>query len=130
MTAQPPDWFSTADPLNGYYKYNLSHSYLGTLLFLESDPTLQSNYLAAYNIMRAATGNHRNAYFNLVDILIKAATISSPSLSNPSLTLAQEYTSDLVDWVTRWNLVKGTSGLPMDSTPPAGVDSCRQRSSP
>jgi len=111
-----PDWFSTADPLNGYYKYNLSHSYLGVLLFLETDPTLRGNYLKAYNIMRAATADHRNAYFNLVDILVKAASTTSPSPSNPSISLQQETTSDLADFVTRWNAVKGSNGMPTNAT--------------
>jgi hypothetical protein len=117
-----PDWFTVADPLDGYYKYNLAHAFFGPLLFLETDPTLRANYLAAYNIMRAATANHRNAYFNLVDILVKAATISSASLSNASLTLGQETTSDLADWVTRWNLVKATNGMPTNATPQSGAD--------
>jgi len=116
-----PDWFSTADPLSGYYKYNLAHAYFGPLLFLETDPTLQANYLVAYNIIRAPTANHRNAYFNLVDILVKAATASSPSASNPNISFGDETKSDLQDWVTRWNLVKFPDGMPTSATSQAAA---------
>ncbi len=116
-----PDWFSTADPLSGYYKYNLAHAYFGPLLFLETDPTLQANYLVAYNIIRAPTSNHRNAYFNLVDMLVKAATVSSPSPSNPNISFGDETKSDLQDWVTRWNLVKFPNGMPTSATSQAAA---------
>ncbi|MGH9745069.1 MAG: hypothetical protein ACRD59_03015 [Candidatus Acidiferrales bacterium] len=117
-----PEWLSATDPLTSYFKYNLSHSFLGVTLFLETDATLRANYLAAYNIMRAVTANHRNAYFNLMDILVKAASASSPSAANPSLSLGQETTSDLADWVTRWKDVKAPDGMPTNATSSAASD--------
>jgi len=111
-----PVWVSTFDPLDKYYKYNLSHAYFSPLLFLETDPALRANYLTAYNIIRAATATHRNAYFNLVDILAGAATSSSPSAANPQLTFGDEIKGDIADWVTRWNAVKDPDSMPRNVT--------------
>jgi hypothetical protein len=105
-----PVWFSTIDPIVSYYKFNLGHAFLGPPLFLESDATVRQNLLAAYNILRAPTAAHRNAWFNLVDILTGAASVTAQSASNPALTIAAETKSDLNDWVTRWTLVKNPNG--------------------
>jgi hypothetical protein len=110
------DWFSTLDPLHQYYKYNLAHAFFAPLLFLEQDPTLRGNYLYAYNIVRAATAMHRNAYFGLADILVGAASATSRSLSNPGLSLGDEIKSDLAGWIARWNTVKEANGMPRNAT--------------
>lgn len=111
-----PIWFSTIDPAVAYFKFNLGHAALGPAAYLETDPALKARYLRSYRILAAPTLSHRNAYFNLVDILAGAATASSPSASNPSMTLGAEITSDLADWLTRWNAVKGPDGMPRNVT--------------
>jgi hypothetical protein len=94
-----PVWISTVDPVVAYFKFNLGHAGMGPAAYLETDPALKAGYLRSYRILAAATLTHRNAYFNLVDILIGSATASSPSASNPSMTRAAEITSDLADWL-------------------------------
>jgi hypothetical protein len=98
-----PIWFSTFDPVLSYFKFNLGHAFIGPALFLETNPTLRNNFLAAYNILRAPNVTHRNAWFDAVDILAGAASASSPSASNPSLTFGQEIQSDLAGWIARWH---------------------------
>jgi hypothetical protein len=105
-----PVWFSTIDPIVGYYKFNLGHAFLGPPLYLESDPTVRQNLLAAYAILRAPTADHRNAWFNLVDMLVDPTAATSQSASNRALSLADETKSDLNDWMTRWTLVKNPNG--------------------
>ena len=111
-----PVWISTIDPAIAYYKFNLGHASLGTAAYLENDPALKPGYLRAYRILAAPTLTHRNAYFNLVDILAGATTASSPAVSNPSMTRGAEIASDLADWLTRWDAVKGPNGMPRNVT--------------
>jgi hypothetical protein len=77
---------------------------------------LKAGYLRAYRILAAPTLTHRNAYFDLVDILTGAATAASASASAPSMTLGAEIKSDLADWLTRWNAVKGPNAMPRNVT--------------
>jgi hypothetical protein len=116
-----PVWFSTIDPAVAYFKFNLGHAALGSATYLETDATLKASYLRSYRILAAPTLTHRNAYFNLVDILVGAATAPSASPSNPSMTRSAEITSDLADWITRWNAVKGSNGMPRNVTSPASA---------
>jgi hypothetical protein len=118
-----PNWMSTLDPIVGYYKFNLDHAFLGPALVLESDPAVHDNLLAAYSIVRAPTVAHRNAYFDLVDILTGAANAASKSASNPALKLSDEIKSDLNDWQTRWTYVKNPNGdgMPTNLTSPVAA---------
>lgn len=116
-----PAWFSTIDPLVSYFKFNLGHAALGPAIFFEPDPTLRANYLRAYRLLAAASVTHRNAYFDLVDILDGVSAASSPSASNPSISLGDEVKSDLADWITRWRYVKGSNGMPRNATSPAAA---------
>ncbi len=116
-----PIWFSTIDPAVAYFKFNLGHAALGPATFLESDPALKASWLRSYRILAAPTLSHRNAYFDLVDVLVGAATPSSPSVSNPHMALGAEITSDLADWLTRWSAVKGPTGMPRNVTSAASA---------
>ena len=116
-----PIWISTVDPAVAYFKFNLGHAAMGPAAYLETDPTLKAGYLRAYRILAAPTLTHRNAYFDLVDILTGAARASSASASNPSMTRGGEITSDLADWLTRWNAVKGPNGMPRNVTSAAAA---------
>ena len=111
-----PIWFSTIDPPLAYYKFNLGHASVGTAAFLETTPALKAAWLRSYRILAAPTATHRNAYFNLVDLLTGAATAGSASASNPAMTRSAEIKSDLADWLTRWKLVKGANGMPRNAT--------------
>ena len=116
-----PVWFSTIDPAIAYFKFNLGHAAFGPAAYLETNPALKAGYLRAYRILSAPTLSHRNAYFNLVDLLTGATTASSPSVSNPSMTKGAEIVSDLADWLTRWNNVKGSNGMPRNVTSTASA---------
>jgi hypothetical protein len=118
-----PAWISTFDPVVGYYKFNLDHAFLGPALVLESDPAVHQNLLDAYAIVRAPTVAHRNAYFDLVDVLIGAAPVASKSASNPALKLSDEIKSDLNDWQTRWTYVRNPNGdgMPTNLTSPVAA---------
>jgi hypothetical protein len=111
-----PIWISTVEPVVAYFKFNLGHAAMGPASYLETDPALKAGYLRSYRILAAPTLTHRNAYFNLVDILTGSVTASSPSPSNPSMTRSAEITSDLGDWLTRWNAVKGPDRMPRNVT--------------
>ena len=120
-----PVWLSSIDPLQSYYKFNLGHAYFVPPLLFEQNTGLRANYLYAYRILQAATATHRNAYFNLVDALV--GTAPSRSLSNPALSFDDEIRSDLADWVTRWNDVKGANGMPRNATSQAAAAYLVQR---
>ncbi len=111
-----PIWFSTIDPPVAYFKFNLGHASMGPAAYLETDAALKASYLRAYRMLAAPTLTHRNAYFNLVDILAGATTAASPSASAPTMSRGSEIVSDLADWLTRWNAVKGSDGMPRNVT--------------
>jgi hypothetical protein len=122
-----PIWVTALDPLDGgYYKFNLSHAAFSPLLLAEDTAELRQNYRQAYDILRYATAHHRNAYFNLVRILVevptdRAAAMAIPSGSNPGLPLAEEIQSTLAEYVRRLGLAKASNGLPTSAFPdPAG----------
>jgi hypothetical protein len=117
-----PIWLSAMEPMDGYFKFNLTHAVISPTLLAEEDPALRNNYRRAYDILRRATGHHRNAYFNLVRILVespgdRAAASLIASGSNPHLSLAEEIKGTLAEWVARLDKVKSPSGLPTDKVP-------------
>jgi len=115
-----PTWTTVLDPVtSGYYKFNLSHALNGPTFFLETDPTLRQNYRIAYDILRRATRHHKNAYFNLVRILVesppeRSIVAGQPSGSNPSLSLQDEIKSILAEWLVRRDAVNAGDGLPLN----------------
>ena len=122
-----PVWVTALDPLDeGYYKFNLSHAAFSPLLLAEDTAELRQNYRQAYDILRYATAHHRNAYFNLVRILVelpadRPAAMAIPSGSNPGLPLKDEIQSTLAEYVLRLGMAKASNGLPTSAFPdPAG----------
>jgi hypothetical protein len=110
-----PGWFSTVDPLAGYYKYNLGQGVFGPLLFLEDDPQARRNYRNAYMMTRSATEQHRNAYFDLVRILIELPQ----DRQAVAAALAPEVSSLLGEWLERLAKVAAAApgGFPTNKIP-------------
>jgi hypothetical protein len=114
-----PAWFTTLEPVSGYYKFNLAHATLAPLLFLEHDPTLRANYLDAYNLLWRTVRTHKNAWFDLLHVLVQtpsqwAATANAPSAVNPGITLSAEANTVLAEWLKRRDMVAGPNGLPLN----------------
>jgi hypothetical protein len=108
-----PAWFSGLDPIVQYYKFNISHAIYGPGVMLETDAQLRSAYLKAYGILRRPTVDHRNAYFDLVDILVGASTSASPSTGT---TVGSEVKGALFEWSLRRQLLaRAVDGLPANT---------------
>jgi hypothetical protein len=113
-----PIWFSSADPVFQYYKFNLSHSALASALVLETDPTIRAGYAYAHSVMWRAVRHHRNAYFSLLRVLMQppanrqSLAASKPSGSNPNLTVSEEIRSVLIDWIARVRATGTSQGMP------------------
>jgi hypothetical protein len=117
-----PMWLSALDPLAKYFKFNLQHANIWPALLAENDPVLRDQYLHGYRILRRATAHHRNAYFNLVRILIeregdRPGVARSPSVSDPALSLQDEIRRILEEWLARREKVRAPSGLPRNDVP-------------
>ena len=54
------------DPYGSYYKFNLDHINLYNLVRLEEPGPFRTLYLQAFAVLRACTGTHQNAHFNMV----------------------------------------------------------------
>lgn len=116
-------WFTSIDPIIAYYKFNLSTAYIAPLFFVEDNPDLRKNYMTAYNILRRATAHHKNAYFDLVRILIEtpdrramvANSQPDPPAPNPmAVPLKEQIKTVLAEWLQRRQRVAAQDGLPMN----------------
>lgn len=112
-----PTWFSSIDPPEEYYKFNLSHAAFSSLLFLETDPSIRAKAMVGYNMLWGAIHHHKNAYFDLLHILVqipadRAAVAASLSSPNSRINLTAEIQSLLNEWLIRRSLVMGPNGLP------------------
>ncbi|MDF0644454.1 MAG: hypothetical protein P0111_10510 [Nitrospira sp.] len=112
-------WFGAFEPLTQYYKFNLSHAAFASLLFLETDPAIRARAMAGYKVLWGPVRHHKNAYFDLLHILVqappeRAAMAGSPAPTNARMSLADEIRSLLSDWLVRLNdpQIKGPNGLP------------------
>ena len=116
-------WATCLDPIGSYYKFNLAHAALGLLLVLEDEPQLRELYMGAYRILRRTVRHHRNAYFDLVRVLVepeeaRAALLASHEEGcDPSLTLREQIRAILNEWLQRQQQVASPSGLPTQATP-------------
>ena len=54
------------DPYGSYYKFNLDHINLYNLVRLEEPGPFRTLYLQAFAVLRACTGTHQNAHFNMI----------------------------------------------------------------
>ena len=114
-------WFSSFEPLTQYYKFNLSHAAFASLLFLETDPSIRARALTGYRVLWGPVRHHKNAYFDLLHILVQTPTerlaiANSPAPTNVQISLADEIRSLLAEWLVRLNdpEIKGPNGLPRD----------------
>jgi hypothetical protein len=56
------------DPHGSYYKFNLDHVNLYTLARLEAPTSsYRKTYLKAFAVLRACTGSHQNAHFDVIE---------------------------------------------------------------
>jgi hypothetical protein len=119
------EWFDSIEPVEQYFKFNLSHAAFASALSLESDPAIRARWMPGYGILWRAIAHHQNAYFELLHILVqspaqRAATAQEPAPSDPTnrdMSLTSEIKSGLRDWITRYELVKSRDGLPMLALP-------------
>jgi hypothetical protein len=112
-----PIWFSSIDPLFQYYKFNLSHAAFSPLLFLETDPSIRAKAMVGYNVLWRAIRHHKNAYFDLLHLLVqapgdRAAMAAGPAPATPGISLANEVQSLLNEWLIRRTRIMGPNGLP------------------
>ncbi len=112
-----PIWFSSIDPPFQYYKFNLSHAAFSPLLFLETNPSIRAKAMVGYNMLWGSIRHHKNAYFDLLHILVqtpadRAAVAASLSSPNSRINLTAEIQSLLNEWLIRRSLVMGPNGLP------------------
>jgi hypothetical protein len=118
-----PVWGTMLDPIAKYYKFNLSHAAMSILLFLEDDPGLRKYYEMAFKMLRRAIRHHRNAYFNLVRVIVeaspaaRAAAMNEPSGFAPVLSLEDETCLLLKEWLVRRDCIPGPRGLPTERAP-------------
>ncbi len=124
-----PAWVSTIDIRSQYYKFNLLQSGLVAALLLEENPALRANYLAVMDLAWGAVGHHRNAYFELLRVLVRTSEAERTMLldmksvydSDPqsSTTLREEITAVLGEWVARRNndRMRSTEGLLLNRVP-------------
>jgi hypothetical protein len=122
-----PAWVSTIDVRSQYYKFNLLQSGLVAALLLEDDPALRANYLAIMDLTWGAVGHHRNAYFDLLRVLVRGSEaertlvldMNSVYDPNGAITLRQEITAVLGEWVARLedDDMRSTAGLLLNRVP-------------
>jgi len=70
-----PIWFSTLNPVEGYFHFSLSHVALAACLLLESDPVRLDQYRRCARLLRQAISHHQNPFFTsllAVDPVLRA----------------------------------------------------------
>ena len=114
-----PTWFTILDPVYSYFKFNLAQAFFSPLLFLEDQPVPRGNYLKAYNLLWRATSHHKNAYFDLVRMLIETSgqrltNAPAPVTMTPPAPPREEIPMLLTQWLTRRQQIPAPSTLPFN----------------
>jgi hypothetical protein len=86
-----PIAYDNADDHNHYFKFNLNYINLFNLIRLEDDSSYKQQYMNAYSALRATTGHHGNAQFNMID----------RALNGENITRDTETVSILNQWLKR-----------------------------
>jgi hypothetical protein len=90
------------DPYDSYFKFNLDYMNLYNLVRMEeSTSRYRATYLTAYNTLRACTGSHRNAHFDMID-----RALEGPAAARDA---------EAVDLLGRW-LLRRRRDYPTDVT--------------
>src|SRR6185503_17083013 len=89
-----------------------------TAFMLEDNAAQRDRWYSSYLRLWGPVAHHRNAYFDLVRIIVEPQARRtdlrrSPSQSNPAVTLENEVKLVLAEWVRRWTLIKGQNGGPL-----------------
>jgi hypothetical protein len=61
-----PVWSAGLEPQEQYYKFELGHDEMMTLVSLETEPARYRDHLRCLELYRAAIGHHDNAYFDAI----------------------------------------------------------------
>ncbi len=132
----PEMWAACLDPIGKYYKFNLLHAQLGMLLFLEGveppdtrlggrDRPAAQALRDCYAMLRRTTRHHRNAYFDLLRVLVeppedRARILADQSRGcDPRLPLRDEIRAIMHEWLVRAS-DEGRFRHPNQATPDPG----------
>jgi len=112
-------WFSSLDPLFQYYKFNLTHAAFGPALFLETDAATRARWMTSYRVLWRAVRHHRNAWFDLLRVLMhapseRASIAGSPTNPNAAVPLSDEVKILLGEWLRKRDSTEGPNGLPLN----------------
>jgi hypothetical protein len=70
----PPILVETREPHDSYFKFNLSHIAFYNLLTSGDNRLVRSRYQSAFDLLRAATQHHDNAFFDMIDVAVNGRT--------------------------------------------------------
>jgi hypothetical protein len=112
-------WFSSLDPLFQYYKFNLTHAAFGPALFLETDAATRARWMTSYRVLWRAVRHHRNAWFDLLRVLVhtpaeRPSIAGAPTNPNASVSLSDEVKILLGEWLRKRDSTTGPNGLPLN----------------
>ncbi len=62
-----PIFIESWNPYRSYHKFNIDAINLFNLVRLEDSPQLAAHYRRAYGVLRQTTGDHGNAFFDVID---------------------------------------------------------------
>ena len=119
------------DPHGSYYKFNLDHANLFHLLRLEEATSpYRVFYANAYDVLRACTGSHQNAHFNMIDHALRGADAARDEETRTLLSLwlerpRRDYFRDVSD---RYPVCGDRSCVPIAVNDRVNTDFLWQRS--
>jgi hypothetical protein len=121
-----PSWASALDPLVQYYKFNLSHAWATMLMTYETDPAARAGYQYQYDVLRRPIRHHRNAYFDLLRILLaapdeRADVRDGDSDAFAGMTMGDQIRSTLAEYLVRRANQAGVLGRPTNANSPAAA---------
>ncbi len=99
-TVQVPLGVDAADDQSSYFKFNLDFMSLFNLIRLEDSSSNKSWYERGYSLVRRATDNHLNAFFNMIDRALHGPDAARDAETRASLDawLKRSRFDVLVDW--------------------------------
>lgn len=120
-----PITWECLDPHGSYYKFNLDHINLYSLIRLEEATSLaRATYLNAFNRLRSSscTGSHQNAHFNTVERALKGASATRDAATRDYLGLwlqrpRRDYAVDLTTQYAACGTNRACSVIPVDERP-------------